>query len=56
MSSKAQSSKNTKEQAETFTNPAFPNMIFQKIDGKDVVVGVKSSSIQTKRRKTKAKK
>ena len=30
---------------ETYTNPCFPNLIFKKVNGKDVVVGVKSESI-----------
>ena len=56
MSGKAQQNKNTKEQVDTFTNPYFPNQIFQKIDGQNVIVGVKLTSSTNRKRKTKAKK
>ena len=37
-----------KEQ-EAFTNPAFPNKIFKKINGKDVIVGYKLECSQHER-------
>lgn len=36
---------NTASNKDTFTNPAFPNLIFKKVNGKDVVVGVKEQVI-----------
>ena len=34
---------------ETFTNPAFPNKIFKKVNGKDVIVGyIKPTKTKTK--------
>ena len=56
MSGKAPQNKNTKEQVDTFTNPYFPNQIFQKIDGQNVVVGVKLTSNTNTKRKRKTKK
>ena len=32
---------------ETYTNPCFPNLIFKKVNGKDVVVGVKGETNST---------
>ena len=40
---------NTASNEETFTNPAFPNKIFKKVNGKDVIVGyIKPTKTKTK--------
>lgn len=36
---KREKSKGVFNEGETFTNPAFPNKIFKKINGKNVIVG-----------------
>ena len=39
---KTQKGGNTKEQVKTYTNKYFPDLILQKVNGKDVVVGVRA--------------
>lgn len=38
---KREKSKGAFNEGETFTNPAFPNKIYKKINGKNVVIGCK---------------
>ena len=44
-----QSNNNTASNEGVFTNPAFPNKLFKKVNGKDVIVGyIKPTKTKTK--------